>query len=475
MQSYRLDAGLTIKSQETSAGHLRFFARIGRANYPLVYWNQDGSKRVEMIKPEHLFSKQTIDSFKMAPFTQGHPSEPVTSENVTKYIKGAAGHSVVIDGDFLGIVGTIYDQQTKLDILSGKTPEVSPGYLTKLDASGDGSEQNPFFQLGRECNHLASVSRGRHGSEVRFQVDSVDSDIWIAQPNPDAFRSDLDEEFIDSILSNLDNSTETVFNKSVVDLSTIVNSKGATMPVSIPVGKRVFNVDGADGPELASSVVDLLTRIDELESEKTSTETELASVKAELVTVKTESSRLDGLLEVTTQKLTEAEKRPVYNADAAQAEMAEQMAERIELWSTVLPAIRKDSEDFQPDFKLDSVNIQRLYLLSQKPELKDNNRFNSDSGYVAGLFEALKDVAVKTDESTDSEERADEQDNISNSLLEMIQAARKDSANTVEGERSDIAGGANYASGSGAVVGKEDPIAKRRKERSMKPVREAMA
>ena len=247
------------------------------------------------------------------------------------------------------------------------------------------------------------------------------------------------------------------------------------MPVSIPVGKRVFNVDGADGPELASSVVDLLTRIDELESAKTSTETELASVKAELVTVKTEASRADGELEVVKAKLTEAEKRPVFNKDESEKQMSEMMAERIGLWSAVLPALRKDGE-FEPDYKLDSVNIQRLYLLSKKPDLAKNDRFNTDGGYVEGLYSALApDSTLVTPEADSEETRADEQDNISNSLLEMIQAARKDSANTVEGERSDIAGGANYASGSGAVGGKEDPIAKRRKERSMKPVREAMA
>ncbi|MBW4460446.1 MAG: DUF2213 domain-containing protein [Nodosilinea sp. WJT8-NPBG4] len=474
---FRQDSTPILKSQETSNGHLRIYGRIGRANYPLKYINQDGTSRTEIIRPEHLFSRETLDSFKMVPVTKGHPPEILNSDNTTKYLKGMTGHHMVVeDSEFLGIVATLVDRSLINSVKDGTYSQISPGYSTTL-IQGDGSESDPYCQGGRIANHIAACTRGRHGPEVSFKLDSTDSELWI-NSDPDIYKTDFDEEYINSILNRLDSSNQTVFSKSIIDLTNqLVNiQKGKRMPTSIPIKNRVFNVDGDDSAALAASVADLQTRLDNLETELNSTKSEKTALENELVTVKTESSRKDGLLEVVEAKLSDAEKAPKFNADEQAATMAEQMSERIELWSTVLPVIRKDS-DFTPDFKLDSTNIQRLYLLSQKPELAQNERFNSDSGYVAGLYTALQPSTVVTEpEKEETAERADAQENISMSLLEMINQARKDSGETVEDaaeERADSGtyGGANYASGSKE---KESPIAKKRRERSMKPVREAM-
>ena len=473
--SFRYDSGIILKAQELPNGHLRAYLRLGKANQKLRYFNSDGSQRFEMITPEALFHKDTLESFRLLPITLNHPSVPLNDSNSTQFTRGFTGDSLVQEGEFLGAVSTIIDKETKQAILSKVSAQVSPGYLTQLDSSdGDGTEANPYKQMYRLGNHIACVKNGRHGDSVNFQLDSAESDLWVSESNSAIYRADsYDEEYINSILLNQDSSNHKLFQKSIIDLSnTLANiHKGKQkMPTSISLGKRIFTVDSDDATALADGIANLQTRLDTLETELTTIKSEKTSLESELATVKAESSRLDGLLEVTKEQLTEAEKRPVYNADAAAEEMANKMSECIGLWTKVLPELRADNAEFEPDFKMDAVNIQRLSLLNKKPELAQNERFNKDAGYVAGLFEAMSLQASTAKADTSEETRADEQENISMSLLGMIEAARKDSAETVEGERSDMVGGASYSSGSGKE--KESPIAKKRRERSMKPVSE---
>ena len=468
-QSFRIDTVPILRTTELPDGRLRIYSRIGKYDQPLTYRNPDGSKRVEIIRKDALYSDRTLDSFKSLSVTLGHPPVALNDSNSVTFTKGFTGENLIKEEPYLGVISTIIDKTTKQAILSRKASQTSPGYLTQL-GRGDGSDNDPYEQLYRDANHLAAVALGRHGSDVDFRIDAQDdSELWFSNADPDIYRADCDTEFLSSILNKLDLDEQT-FVKTAFNLSPYLNKDEVKMPTtSIPLGKKIYNIDGEQSVELAGKVEELLTRIDALETDKAKVETELSTVKAELETTKTEASRTDALLEVTKEKLTAAEALPKFNADEQATEMATQMSERIGLWSAVLPVLRADGASFEPDFKLDSVNIQRLYLLSQKPELAENKRFNSDSGYVEGLYAALQPSEVKTDESTDSEDRKDEQENISNSLLEMISKAREDSANTVEGERADggMYGGANYSGGAGD---KKDPIAERRAKRSKMPV-----
>jgi hypothetical protein len=101
--------------------------RIARCG-ELRYRNLDGSERIEVVKPEVLFSKNSMDSFKMKPITLGHPPTRVTAENARQYQRGMSGHCVIIDGDFLGLTGTVTDEEAIKEILSGRARQLSCGY-----------------------------------------------------------------------------------------------------------------------------------------------------------------------------------------------------------------------------------------------------------------------------------------------------------------------------------------------------------
>ena len=107
---YRVDNGQILKHEFTPEGYLRCYMRVGRVG-ELQYKEDDGTIRVEVVTPEVLFDKKHLDSLKMKPITREHPEvERLDSSNATKYQVGMSGHAVVIDGEFLGVVGTIVDQ-----------------------------------------------------------------------------------------------------------------------------------------------------------------------------------------------------------------------------------------------------------------------------------------------------------------------------------------------------------------------------
>jgi hypothetical protein len=186
------DAGEILKHQITPEGYLRCYMRIAKVG-DLTYMNPDGSKRVEIVTPEVLFNKDSIDSFKMKPITLEHPAELVNSRNARKYQRGLTGHHAVIDSNFLGLVGTITDREMVDSVLRGDTQETSCGYEAAVNHS-DGK----FFQGFRKGNHVAGTRKGRAGEEIGFHIDSVD-EYWSLLKD-DAWREDYDESFVDDVL-----------------------------------------------------------------------------------------------------------------------------------------------------------------------------------------------------------------------------------------------------------------------------------
>ncbi len=173
----RFDFGAMGKPVKTSQGFLRVDANLTRVGV-LVYKNADGSDRRELRLPEEVFNADSLSTLSLAPLTDMHPSEMVTSENVTRLQKGIVATEAKQDGRFVRAQLLIQDADLIKAIERGDRKELSPGYTCHLDATpGEwNGERYDAIQRGVAYNHIAIGPRGwaRSGSEVALRTDGKD-------------------------------------------------------------------------------------------------------------------------------------------------------------------------------------------------------------------------------------------------------------------------------------------------------------
>lgn len=158
-----------------------------------VYRNPDGSERREYRAPDVVFKKDSLESLKLAPVTNGHPPVMVNAENAKTYTIGQVGESVRRDGNHVVATIVVNDAATIAEMERGKQ-ETSCGYGCDLDetpgVSPDG-ERYDARQMNVTYNHLAIVEAGRAGS-ARVRMDGADALIEI--PPSDAPSSTGDKQ-----------------------------------------------------------------------------------------------------------------------------------------------------------------------------------------------------------------------------------------------------------------------------------------
>jgi hypothetical protein len=149
-----------------------------------VYTGPDGKPFYELRPPEEVFDEESRKSLAMKPITNGHPFELVTSKNSHKFQVGSVGENIEVEENrFLSVMAALTDDSVIADVDKGKV-EVSCGYTNELDMTPgwwDDSKQE-INQEGRgekfdaiqrniRYNHVAVVTRGRAGNEVRLRLD----------------------------------------------------------------------------------------------------------------------------------------------------------------------------------------------------------------------------------------------------------------------------------------------------------------
>lgn len=182
----RFDIAQVEKTGEEN-GFLRAKVTLAKAGvFPYMY--PDGKLRFEAKLPEELFSTETINSAKNAPITEDHPPVSdsdglVTPNNYSKYVKGALGDSIEFDGGYLVGHEMIYDSALREKVKSGEKVEVSIGFETDVDFTPGEYEGRRYDAVQRNIriNHIAHVSEGRAGSDVKAHLDSYSSKLAIMQ------------------------------------------------------------------------------------------------------------------------------------------------------------------------------------------------------------------------------------------------------------------------------------------------------
>lgn len=159
-------------------GYLWVTARVTRLGV-MPYSNEDKMGIHQELKCEkELFDKVTIDSFYGIPITVEHPYEgEVTPENIKCLSVGTTMSVPIIDeGHYLKSRLLIIDQDVIKDVMKrqqkGNSYEVSCGYSAELDWNGGKWNGINYDAVQRKIrfNHLALVSEGRAGPQVKLQI-----------------------------------------------------------------------------------------------------------------------------------------------------------------------------------------------------------------------------------------------------------------------------------------------------------------
>lgn len=170
----RFDRGLVKKATTvTDEGYLRADAIVTRTGV-FNYINADGTIRKELRHPNDVFNKESMDSMRMRPVTNGHPAQKlVNAKNYKKLSVGYTGESVNTDGQYVMTSILVTDENAINDIKNNNKRELSLGYtvnLIKEDGVYNG-ETYTHRQTNIKYNHLAIVDYARAGSEARIHLD----------------------------------------------------------------------------------------------------------------------------------------------------------------------------------------------------------------------------------------------------------------------------------------------------------------
>jgi uncharacterized protein len=173
----RLDLSSLSQTRRTPQGGLIVSARCARTGVQL-YPQVDGSIRREYRPPEEVFAPASLDSFRFAPLTIGHPSM-VTPDNWRDVAVGHVGPDPKEeDRKFIASDLFVQDGGAASGVEGKRLSELSCGYTCELDftpgVSPDG-QQYDAIQRNIRHNHLALLPPGaaRGGPELRVRLDST--------------------------------------------------------------------------------------------------------------------------------------------------------------------------------------------------------------------------------------------------------------------------------------------------------------
>lgn len=399
--SFRLDTGTIHKSEKTPDGFLRIYANFSKVG-PLRYLRADGSIQIEHVTEDTLFNEDSLQTASLKPITLLHPKEKiVTPQNARQEQRGFVGNTIYKNYPYATIVATVTDAEAIESIESGKTTQISAGYrcLTRQRADGE------FEQVNRNYNHFALVPNGRAGADVCLHLDGED----------------------DFAVAVLDDGNDTE-NKADAD----------GIAIAFPSG-RVFEFDDQD---CADEILELIAKVGDCECEPEETETDdeeqtgmelyqamgfdsaeealqgyqELKTKADLMQPKLDAA--EGTITGLKSQLSEAQTK----LDAAESnridesDISKEAAARAEAWNVVLPVLRMDSPDFQPDFNLGVADIRKLAIAKKMPDL---NLDGKSDDYVSALWDAI----------SPNLEKQERQDSSRSLLDDLNNAIRQDGSN----------------------------------------------
>jgi hypothetical protein len=164
-------------TQISEDGFLRAKAIVTRCGI-FQYLNSDGTIKNELRHPDDVFDSASLESMKMLPVTNGHPTERlVKPENSRRLSVGYTGELIDTDGHHVLANFVVTDQQAIEEVFKNGKNQLSLGYQADL-IDEDGMWQGVKYssrQKNIRYNHLALVTSARAGDMAKIALDSSDA------------------------------------------------------------------------------------------------------------------------------------------------------------------------------------------------------------------------------------------------------------------------------------------------------------
>lgn len=185
MKTFRFDDKLTIPStrriqdtgQMIAEGAI---ARVGVLSYRAkdlagLFGDRDPDSIVRVAQlSDDLFAPDTLEKFRSAPITIGHPEEDVNTHNMKELGKGTLEGAPFQDGVHLSSSMVLNDQEA-IDLVNNGVTELSVRAFYTLVRVDDCAEYDAIRTI-KSVNHVAIVERGRAGVTCRIS-DGEDGEV----------------------------------------------------------------------------------------------------------------------------------------------------------------------------------------------------------------------------------------------------------------------------------------------------------
>lgn len=140
-----------------------------------LFADRDPESIVKIATTEaELFAKDSLESYRAAPITVGHPTEQVSTDNAKELSVGHLESIPVADGNMISSHIVINDADA-IKLVESGTSQLSSGHTCKLVLADEDAEYDAY-KADIRANHVAIVESGRAGSAKIADEESVDAD-----------------------------------------------------------------------------------------------------------------------------------------------------------------------------------------------------------------------------------------------------------------------------------------------------------
>lgn len=170
-----------------------------------------------MTREEDLFDAESLETYRGAPITIGHPAEDVTIENAKELQHGMLDGMPARAEDQLTATVIISDAEA-INLIESGVQELSSGHSASLVRVADEDVEAlgyHAYKTNIRCNHIAIVKRGRAGDakiadeemQVEEEVEEVVQEQLLDSEPEVKVEQKFSDEFVQSLQDQLEEST----------------------------------------------------------------------------------------------------------------------------------------------------------------------------------------------------------------------------------------------------------------------------
>lgn len=172
----------TDKLEETPEGFLKGRAAVTNVGV-FTYVLPTGGVRRELRLPDEVFSQDSLDSLKLKPITNDHPSKGVQPDSYKALTVGSLGDAIWTDSYRIYAPVLIADLAAVQAVKGGKIA-LSCGYTCDVEITSGVWMGVPYDAIQRNIryNHVAIVDKGRAGDDAVLRNDVADG-VFVSVQN----------------------------------------------------------------------------------------------------------------------------------------------------------------------------------------------------------------------------------------------------------------------------------------------------